>query len=951
MKNNYLKLRPKSFLDKEPSIWKTLLYIGFLILFAHLSTYAQPCNPSLALTITTIDATSATANNAKIRISGLSNNSYRVGFNAGAAYTGDFTAATVWSSLDSGYVSKTLASPAAAPGDQYTARIYNVDGSCFTDTTFYLPYVNWNYTPEYVDIQVAITRSPSGDVPMGANFTVTVAVQNNGSVTATGVEFTTAYATGLTFVNHTTAAGTYSDISKIWNIGTIAAGATVSLEMTFTVDTRGIKEITAENTALDQIDLDSSPTNNTLPEDDQGQICVTTHMDYCFGDEFTFAIANGDYNGIIWERSTDNGATWATITGNTAAYEVTASNGLIIKTTGDYRYTRLAATGFCAFDGCCPVKVIPGLPPILTTPNQEVICFGDASPVIESTNTQDGYTPTTHTTYGITTPLPPFLSDQGSFRYQWFNNNGVSNPTLDSLTTQNTLTLGTYPTAVGRYNYRLVSVQNGHETCADTVEVEFIINELPIPVATINSPICQEDTIFFSAINTAANPTPGLVWSWQVPALPLGVTAFNDSLGNIPNAQPVNAGQYIVTAAYNLNGLGCSNTDTVDLVVNLLPIKPTPVDTTYCEDLPVVRLSAFGTGTNLLYWYDPPYTATSVATDTTAGGYNVGPIPPNTFGVSVYHIRQVDLNGCVSHDTTLTVTVKAKPLPPLVADVAFCEGGPSDPLTAVANVGDYDLIWYGLNASINPGDTNATHPAPPTDVVGQFRYFVSQFSSDPGQQCQSDTVGFDVYIKSTPVAPYVEDRTYCLNDATNPLVATAATVVPQHGTAPNFLTWYSEGVSSPTQAPHFTNLAGATWMYVTQSSVYDTLICESAQAPLRILVNPLPLASVIPVSALCLGDSSLNNGMLILTRYRDSDQVSWNIGSLYNAATPTAFANVAADGIFASSLPNPTGASQDYSTRIQNAFGCTIDVTVPLNFKDCTCPGGYCEPATITRNP
>jgi hypothetical protein len=104
---------------------------------------------------------------------------------------------------------------------------------------------------------------------------------------------------------------------------------------------------------------------------------------------------------------------------------------------------------------------------------------------------------------------------------------------------------------------------------------------------------------------------------------------------------------------------------------------------------------------------------------------------------------------------------------------------------------------------------------------------------------------------------------------------------------------------------------------------------------------------VIPVSALCIGTTSQNDGMLILTRYRDSDQAAWNIGSTV-AATPT-FAAIPSTGIIASSLPNPASASQDYSVRVINTFGCTIDVTVPLVAKDCTCPGGYCEPATVTK--
>ncbi len=963
MKNNYLKANPRSVLDRKPNSWKSFLFLGFLLLIAHFSTFAQvPCVPKSAMTISTVDATSATTSNAKIRVSGLPANTYKVEYAIGGTISpGGFAAATTWTALDSGYVSKTLPSPpqntAAAGGEPYTIRVWK-DATCYTDSTFKLPYVNWNYTPEYVDIEATITRVPPGDIPMGQNVTITVAVKNNGNKDATGVEFTVAHAAGLTYVSNSTATGTYSDGTKKWLIGNLAKGVTVTLSMVYTVTTRGIKEVTAQNTALNQVDIDSSPTPNSKVEDDEGQICVSSHLDYCSGDEYTFAITSGNYTGITWQRSTDNGATFSAITGNTADYEVTGTNRLIIKKPGDYKYTRAASTGVCAYDGCCPVKVIPGLPPILSKPADVVICFGDPKPAITSANTQAGYTATTHTTYGIPTALPPFLSDQGVFKYQWYNNNGINNPSSTALAIDTTVALVTLPTAVGKYSYKLISNQVGHTSCVDTTKVNFTINELPRPKASSNSPICQEDPIKVSAINLAVNPTPGITWSWTGPN---GFTKNNDSLATILNAQPVKAGKYIVTAAYTQNGKGCSNKDSVIVVVNLLPTKPIAQDTTYCAATTVKKLTAQGTAGNTppnrLLWYvggpATPYDSLKIPNDTSAIGYNVGPTPPNVVGTSSWYVRQIDGKGCRSHQDTATVVVKPKPIPPTVKDIAFCEGYPATNLTAKTSVGNYKLIWYGKVYPSAP-DTIVTYPAPPTTPVGITKYYVTQFSSDPGQQCQSDTASFKVHIKSTPVAPGVTEPVYCLNDVAIPLAATTTIPAPTNSTAANYLKWYWNGATQPTPPTPPTTLAGATWAYVTQTSVYDTLNCESAQKPLKVLINPLPFANMFAVSALCIGDSSISNGMLVLNRFRDSDKVSWNMGSSYVvpptstafAAIPTSGANA---GIFASGLPNPSGASQDYSAQVLNSFGCKINLTVPLIAKNCTCPGGYCEPANITK--
>jgi uncharacterized repeat protein (TIGR01451 family) len=944
MKNNYFKIRPWSVLERDKSIGRVLLLLSVLMLFAHFSTFAQACDPKLAMTIVTVDATSETANNAKIRLSGLPSNALKVGYSSGATYTGpDFATATAWSSLDSGYVIKTLPTPASAPGAEYTVRVYNATGSCFTDSTFYLPYVNWTFTPQFVDIMATITRTPAGDVPMGSDVSVYVHVKNDGSIKATGVEFTVNYAAGLTFVSDSAATGTtYSDATKKWIIGELAAGATITLKMVYTVTTRGIKEVNAYNTALTEIDVDSSPGSIGAVEDDQGQICISTHLDYCDGDEFTFELAGAtpDYTGVTWLRSVDNGVNFTAITGSTADYEITAANHLIIKKPGDYKYEK--TTGSCPSDGCCPVKVIPGLPPILTKPTDVVICFGAPDTTISSANTQLGYTTTSNTLYGIQPTLPPFLSDQGVFEYKWYNDNGLSNPTTDSIPGQTSLKLTNLPKAVGVYNYKLISVQTGHTSCNDTTEVIYKVNELPVPVATINSPVCQEDTIFLRATNTAVNPTPGITWSWEGPAS----YTHADSSDRILNAQPVNAGQYIVTAGYTLNGIGCSNKDTVDLVVNLLPAPPNAIDTTYCQLIDPKRLSALGTADSLRWYKSPTYLFTDKPDTTTRIGYNVGPLPQTNVsaGTTIYFVTQVDANGCQSHPDTLKVTIDEKPALPTVKDIAYCEGYPSNPLTATTLPGGYGLIWYGLNKTDR--DTAATYAAPPTEVIGTFSYYVSQYNL--ASNCQSDSAKLDVYIKDTPDAPAVTEPVYCLN------ATPVDTLIAVRSLPTNSLKYYFNGTGTSVSPTPSTAMAGATWYYVTQTTKYDTLLCESPQKPLKVLVNPLPVATIIPVSALCLGTASQNNGYLILNRFRDSDQVSWNVGSTYNglSGTPasTAFASLPVSGIFTpQTLANPAAAGQDYTARVKNSFGCTIDVTATLTFKDCTCPGGYCEPAQITK--
>ena len=125
--------------------------------------------------------------------------------------------------------------------------------------------------------------------------------------------------------------------------------------------------------------------------------------------------------------------------------------------------------------------------------------------------------------------------------------------------------------------------------------------------------------------------------------------------------------------------------------------------------------------------------------------------------------------------------------------------------------------------------------------------------------------------------------------------------------------------------------------------------CESPREPFLVTVNPLPVATLIPVSALCVGTLSQNNGMLVLNRFRDNDIAAWNLGGTFNSGSATVVNPIPSHGILVSNLPNPSGPSDNYTVRVTNEFGCIIDVTEPLIAKDCTCPGGYCEPATVTK--
>ncbi|WP_254510904.1 beta strand repeat-containing protein [Anatilimnocola floriformis] len=132
-------------------------------------------------------------------------------------------------------------------------------------------------TPGGIDLSIAKTVN-NATAAVGSTVVYTVVVTNaTGVNNATGVVVTDLLPTGMTFVSNTATQGTYVSGTGVWTVGAINAGASATLTITATVATTGAKTNTAEVTAADQTDIDSTPNNKaTAPnEDDTSSIVVT----------------------------------------------------------------------------------------------------------------------------------------------------------------------------------------------------------------------------------------------------------------------------------------------------------------------------------------------------------------------------------------------------------------------------------------------------------------------------------------------------------------------------------------------------------------------------------------------------------------------------------------------------------------------------------------------------
>ncbi|OEK00001.1 hypothetical protein BFP97_00005, partial [Roseivirga sp. 4D4] len=115
-----------------------------------------------------------------------------------------------------------------------------------------------------------ITKSISDDTPnVGDNVTFTLRLNNKGTDPATGVTITDQLPDGYTYVSDNTVFGSYNNTTGIWNIGSIAANQTATLEIVATVLSTGSYDNTASVTTADQGDPVTANNTSTVTVDTQ----------------------------------------------------------------------------------------------------------------------------------------------------------------------------------------------------------------------------------------------------------------------------------------------------------------------------------------------------------------------------------------------------------------------------------------------------------------------------------------------------------------------------------------------------------------------------------------------------------------------------------------------------------------------------------------------------------
>ena len=655
----------------------------------------------------------------------------------------------------------------------------------FTGTTYTTPALTTTTTywvgtcPGTYRIPVTVTVNPAP--PADAGLTTTIC--NGGSTTLTA-----------------TGGGTY-----VWNGGALVNAAGASQTVSPATTTTYTVAVTLNGcTANDQVTVTVNPTPNA----DAG-----ANASICEGTSTTLtATGGGTY---VW-----NGGALVNTPG--------ASQSVTPATSTTYTVTVTGANGCTAND---QVTIIVNPAPVANAGSDITLCIGNdtnlvatgggtyvwnGGALVNAPGASQTVTPAATTTYTVTVtgsngctdtdeitvtvnaaPIAAAGADQsvcegsqatltasGGGTYLW--NGGALVNAAGALQTVT-------PSATTDYVVT-VSLGNG---CNANDTVRITVNANPVAAAGNDITICAGNTANLLA-------TGGGTYSWN------GGVLVN-AAGAAQNVSPATTTSYVVQVT---NAANCTDTDTMQVIVNALPNVQAGNDVTICASSST-QLNASGAQSYV-------WTPAAGLSSTTSASPTATPAASTT-----YVVTGTDANGCTNSDS-VTVTLTNVLTVSAGNDVTICSGG-STPLSTSGGVSYSWTPTAGLN---NPNIANpiATPAATTTYVV--------QVTDANG--CQgTDTVTVNV---SSPITLAVAGaQTICIGQTAT------ISATPSGGNGTYTYTWSN---SLNGAGPHSVS-PGVTTTYSV--SVTDSIGCTSAQQTITVTVNPPLNLSVTGSSTICSG--------------------------------------------------------------------------------------------------
>ena len=566
---------------------------------------------------------------------------------------------------------------------------------------------------------------------------------------------------------------------------TLGAAAVVGSTYSWTSVPAGYTSTTANPSVTPLVN-----TTYTLVETITATGCTNTNSVVVTVNELPAAVAGTD-RAICLNASTTLGAaavagstySWSSVPAGFTSTAAAPTDTPLVTTTYTVVET-ITATG-CTHTNSVIVTVNP-LPAAIAGANRD-ICL--------NTSTILGAAAVAGSTYSWTSSPAGFTST-------------TANPTVTPLVTT-TYTVVETVTATG---------------CTSSNNVTITVNPLPAANAGANTAICLNTGTTLGAAAVAGN-----TYSWT--SVPAG---FTSSSAN-PTVTPTVTTTY--TLVETITATSCTNTNSVVVTVNSLPIAAAGANRSICTNTST-QLGAAAVAGSTYAWVSSPAGFTSTLANPT-----VTPLVTTTYTVT----ETITATGC-SNSNSVTVTTLALPVPVITGPASLCVGSTNQFYTTETGMTGYTwTISAGGSIVLNAGNTLIVN----WNTSGAQWVRVSYTN---GSGCTAATpTQVDVIVNPLPT-PVLTGPTAACAGSTGLVYTTEAGMTNYTWSISTGGTNTSGGTSSSNTMTITWNTAGAQWVRVSYTNANG---CNtSTPTQYDVTVNPLPVAVAGANRAVCLNSST-----------------------------------------------------------------------------------------------
>jgi gliding motility-associated-like protein len=409
-------------------------------------------------------------------------------------------------------------------------------------------------------------------------------------------------------------------------------------------------------------------------------------------------------------------------------------------------------------------------------------------------------------------------NNANALSFSWTGPNGFSsnlpNPSIPNI---NTSYSDTFRLTANKFSCKTVSIN-----------LPIIVNPIPKPVITLNSPICQGKT---ATINT--NSILATTYQWQ------GPQGFSSTIANnsVSNIALLNAGLYKVSATQN----GCTGFDSAMLQVN-----PTPLATI------IANKNILCQGDSLFIANNNSLASTSykwlIPNGLSSLQQNISLKNIQTSQSGLYKLTAT-INSCSSSDS-VSILINPTPKPVVTLNSPICQGK-----TATINTNTILGTTYQWQGPQGFSSTIANNSVSNIALLNAGLYKVSA--------TQNGCTGFDsamLQVNPTPLATIIANKNIlCQGDS--------LFIANNNSLASTSYKWLiPNGLSSLQQNISLKNIQ------TSQSGLYKltaTINSCSSSDSVSILINPTPKPVVTLNSPICQGKTAtINTNTILGTTYQ-----------------------------------------------------------------------------------